>query len=216
MMRATDGSGAARPLALAVLGDSIAYGQGADRPDDAPGPRLAAGLREAGTPVSLAVHAVPGARSIALAAQVRSALAGRAEVALVIIGANDVTHFVPVEQSVSLLGGAVRDLRAAGTQVVVVPAPDLSAVPWVPVPFRPLVRAASEGLRTQQSRIALREGARVAHVDALHDRFAADVGLFSGDRFHPSSRGYALIAQALLPALTAAAADALAARDASA
>ncbi|MDT4950193.1 MAG: hypothetical protein QOJ37_2788, partial [Pseudonocardiales bacterium] len=32
---------------------------------------------------------------------------------------------------------------------------------------------------------------------------------FSGDRFHPSSAGYALIAAALSPAIHAAAADAL-------
>jgi lysophospholipase L1-like esterase len=32
-------------------------------------------------------------------------------------------------------------------------------------------------------------------------RFAAEPGLFSADRFHPSSAGYALVAEALAPHL---------------
>jgi lysophospholipase L1-like esterase len=38
--------------------------------------------------------------------------------------------------------------------------------------------------------------------------FALDPGLFSADRFHPSSEGYAVIASALAPAVRAAAAAA--------
>ena len=37
-------------------------------------------------------------------------------------------------------------------------------------------------------------------------RFTRDQGLFSADRFHPSSAGYAVIASALAPAVRAAAA----------
>ena len=35
----------------------------------------------------------------------------------------------------------------------------------------------------------------------LSARFAADPALFSADRFHPSSAGYALVADALAPHL---------------
>jgi lysophospholipase L1-like esterase len=42
---------------------------------------------------------------------------------------------------------------------------------------------------------------------ATTSSFAADPALFSADRFHPSSAGYAVIASAVLPAVLAAAWD---------
>lgn len=196
---------AAEALRLAVLGDSIAYGQGATRPADTVGSRLAAELAADGRPTAVRVFAVPGARSEALAAQVHASLAWEPHLAVIIIGANDLTHFVPPLQAADQLGRAVRDLRAAETQVVVAPAPDLSTVPWVPVQMRAIVAAGSAHLRQAQTHAALAAGARVADVDGMTAAaFADDVNLFSADRFHPSSAGYALIAAALRPAVHAA------------
>lgn len=195
-------------LNFAVLGDSIAYGQGATRRADTVGSRLAAELIAAGRPTEVRTFAVPGARSDGLAAQVRPAAAWPAELAVIIIGANDLTHFVPPHEAAERLGAAVRQLRGAGAEVVVAPAPDLSAVPWVPEQMRAIVRAGSARLREAQTRVALEEGARVADVDgSTAAAFASDVRLFSADRFHPSSAGYELIAAALSPAVHAAAAD---------
>src|SRR4029453_5106868 len=56
------------PLRLLVIGDSIAYGTGARRPEDALGPRLTDALVADGFDVDLHVLAVPGAVSPALAA----------------------------------------------------------------------------------------------------------------------------------------------------
>jgi lysophospholipase L1-like esterase len=197
-------------LTLAVLGDSIAYGQGAARPADTVGSRLAAELTAAGTPTDVRVFAVPGSRSDALAAQVRRATTWGAQVALIIVGANDLINFVPPEQAAAHLGDAVRALRTAGAQVVVAPAPDLSAVPWVPERMRSVVAAGSAILRRAQTGAALGAGARVADFDdGTTGAFSDDVTLFSADRFHPSSAGYALIAAALAPAVVAAAAAAL-------
>lgn len=197
-------------LTFAVLGDSIAYGQGADRHADTPGARLTARLAAAGRPANPHVVAVPGARSAGLAAQVRRAVALPAELALIIVGANDLTHFVPPQQAAALLGDAVRALTAAGAQVVVAPAPDLSVVAWIPAQLRTLVRTGSIALRAAQTQVALAAGARVADVNgSTSAAFAADPTLFCADRFHPSSAGYALIADALAPAVLAAAADVL-------
>jgi lysophospholipase L1-like esterase len=86
--------------------------------------------------------------------------------------------------------------------VVVAPAPDLSAVPHVPVFLRDAVRAAGESLRSQQAAAVLAEGGHVADPDQRASRaFASDASLFSGDLFHPSSAGYGVIADALLPAV---------------
>jgi lysophospholipase L1-like esterase len=191
---------------LAVLGDSIAWGQGAARERDRLASRLSEGLSLRGHDVESRVFAVPGARSSALAAQVGSALAWRPALAVIVIGANDLTHFEPVESAAQALGEGVRRLRAAGVEVVVAPAPDLSAVPHVPVFLREAVRSAGELLRQRQVAVVVAEGGRVADPDQRASRaFSSDPSLFSADRFHPSSAGYAVIADSLLPVLVEAA-----------
>lgn len=186
------------PLRLLVLGDSIAYGTGAARPEDTLGRRLSADLTIDGFDVDLHVLALPGAVSADLAAQVRRAQPLDADLALVVIGANDLARFVPAGQAAAALAAAVADLRAGNTDVVVVPAPDLSSVPFVPPAFRAAVRAASRTLQQHQERAAGGAGASVAHVAAeVTGDFGTDPALFSADRFHPSSAGYARIAAAL-------------------
>ena len=204
-MTATDG-GARHRLRLAFLGDSIAWGQGAARTDDRLAARLARRLEEDGWVVETRVHAAPGARSTALDAQVRRAIPDRPDVAIIVVGANDLTHQLPAERAAALLGAAVRQLRVRRVEVVLAPAPDLSVVPHIPPLLRQAVRAASQELRARQTQVAQSLGARVADADGATTRaFAADPRLFSADRFHPSSAGYAVIAAALLPEVRAAA-----------
>lgn len=191
---------------LAVLGDSIAYGLGATRPSDAVGPRLVDDLSRHGVDVQSRVFAFSGARSADLAGQVTAAVSWGPDVAVVIVGANDLTRLVPPERAAADLGAAVRRLRAAGAEVVVAPAPDLSVVPHVPPQFRALVQAGSELMRQAQRRAVVAAGGRIADAEgATSAAFAADPALFSRDRFHPSSAGYAVIAANLAPAVRAAA-----------
>lgn len=185
-------------LALAVLGDSIAFGTGATRTADALGPRLVAALAEDGVDASLQVVAVPGAVSAGLAGQVRQVV--RVDLALVVVGANDLTRLVPPATAAQQLGACVRDLRALGADVLVVPAPDLSTVPWVPPAFQALVATASAELQRRQTDAVRAAGGVAVPVGAdLAQRFRAQPALFAADRFHPSSAGYALIAEALAP-----------------
>jgi lysophospholipase L1-like esterase len=200
-------------LAFAVLGDSIAYGQGASQASDTVGARLAAGLAAGDIATDVRVFAVPGARSQALGAQAQLATAWQPDLVLIIIGANDLTHFVPPQQAAAHLAQAVRALCAVGAEVVVAPAPDLSVVPWVPPQMRMAVRAGSKLLQDEQSRVARAEGARVADIGVGPAAgFAVDPSLFSADRFHPSSAGYAVIAASLAPTVREAAVAALARR----
>jgi lysophospholipase L1-like esterase len=194
------------PLRLVVLGDSIAYGTGARHSDHSLGPRLSAALAADGFDVDLYVLAVPGAVSAQLAGQVRRAETLRPDLAVVVIGANDLARFVPVDQAAAALSAAVSALRAAGTDVVVVPAPDMSSIPFVPPAFRAAVRAACTQLEQRQSQVAEAAGAIVAHIAAeVAGAFAVDAAMFSGDRFHPSSAGYERIAAELTPTVLSAA-----------
>ena len=200
-------------LRLDLLGDSIAYGVGASRSGDRLAARLTQGLADRGFDVTTHVLALSGARSAGLARQVDLALSqteptadSDERVAVIVVGANDLTHMVPADQAAADLGRAVRRLRAVGAEVVVAPAPDLSVVPHVPPALRPVVRAGSMALRAAQVRAVREAGGRVADQDgATTAAFAADPALFSGDRFHPSSAGYRVIAAALLPVVVDAA-----------
>jgi lysophospholipase L1-like esterase len=193
-------------LRLALLGDSIAAGVGAADAADTLAPRLAAELAAAGLPALACVFAVPGAVSADLGRQVVRARAWPPDVAVVVVGANDLTRLVPAAQAAGHLRRAVRELRGLGAEVVLAPAPDLSVVPSVPAMVRHVVRAGSALLRHAQVRVTLDEGGRVADADAgTSAAFARDPSLFSTDRFHPSSAGYAAIAAALAPVVRAAA-----------
>ena len=185
-----------------MLGDSIAAGQGAARRTETPGARLADRLREDGHTVTTRVFAVPGARSDALAGQVDLAVGWRPDVAVVVVGANDLIHRTRATHAARELADAVRRLRDVGAEAVVAPAPDLSALPDVPPGLRPVLRSASMLLRDCQIAAAIAAGAHVADRDhATAAAFAADHALFSSDGFHPSGRGYAVITDALYPAV---------------
>jgi lysophospholipase L1-like esterase len=193
-------------LRMALLGDSIGFGQGAARTTDTPASRLSRALREHDVSVRTEVFAVPGARSVDLERQVDRALAWSPQLAVIVIGANDLAQRVRPEQAAAHLEDAVHRLRGAGAAVVVAPAPDLSVVPQVPSELRPSLREASRFLRARQMDAVLAAGGRVADGDGeTSSVFAEDRSLFSDDAFHPSSAGYAVITDALLPEVLAAA-----------
>lgn len=195
-------------MRLRLLGDSIAAGVGSTRREDTLGPLLATRLRAAGHDVDLRVHAVPGARSADLRAQVRAAVASGVDIAVVVVGANDLTRFVPARVGAQELHDAVARLRRAGAGVVVATAPDLSVVAHVPPALRDVVSAVSRDYAQAQLQAVIRAGGVVAHVErVVTPQFAADPALFAADRFHPSAAGYRAIAAALAPAVEAVAAE---------
>ncbi|NYE37091.1 lysophospholipase L1-like esterase [Nocardioides cavernae] len=196
------------PVDLLVLGDSIAAGLGAERPEHTLGGRLARGIAKgAGRSVRLRTAAVVGSESSMLAAQLASLpRAYRPDVAVIVVGGNDVTHRVPVADSVRHLGEAVEALQERGAHVVVGTCPDLGALRPVPQPLRTLGSRASRQLADAQRTEALRRGARVvslAHVVGPFFITNPDE-MFSLDRFHPSAHGYKRTAKAMLPSVLAA------------
>ncbi len=195
------------PIKLAMLGDSTSVGLGMTDPARTPAVMLATGLAEvAERPVRLHVVGKSGAASAELDEQVEAALAMEPDVAVIFIGANDVITGTSPATSVRHLVGAVRRLGDAGAAVLVGTCPDLGTVRPIAQPLRWVVRRWSRQIAAAQTVGVVGAGGRtVAFADLLGPEFHANPGeMFGPDRFHPSARGYAQAAYAVLPSVCAA------------
>jgi hypothetical protein len=84
-----------KPLNMVILGDSTGAGYGVHRPRETPGALLATGVsRRLRRPVRLHRLAVVGSMSSGLPYQVDAALEYDAEIAVILVGGNDVTHLL--------------------------------------------------------------------------------------------------------------------------
>lgn len=196
-----------RPVTMVILGDSSAAGYGVHRRRETPGSLLATGLsRRLHRPVRLHRFAVVGALSAVLKPQVEAALEVAPDIAVVLIGGNDVTNRTPPSVAVRYLVDAVRTLRAAGCEVVVGTCPDLGAIRPIQPPLRWLARRWSRQLAAAQTVAVVEAGGwTVSLGDLLGPRFDAEpTRMFAWDRFHPSAEGYAVAAAALLPTMLSA------------
>ncbi|MGS2614318.1 SGNH/GDSL hydrolase family protein [Micromonospora sp. LZ34] len=195
------------PVTMVILGDSSAAGFGVHRRRETPGALLATGLsRRLQRPVRLHRFAVVGAISAGLRHQVEAALDCRPDIAVILIGGNDVTNRTPLGLAVRYLVEAVRALRGAGCEVVVGTCPDLGAIRPIQPPLRWLARRWSRQLAAAQTVAVVEAGGwTVSLGDLLGPRFAAEpTRMFAWDRFHPSAEGYAVAAAALLPTVLSA------------
>lgn len=196
------------PIDLVVLGDSIAAGLGVQRRKDTLGGRLSKGLaHRTHRPVRLRTAAVVGSETSMLDAQLDDLPEDyRPDVAVIVVGGNDITHRIPVSVSISHLERAIARLQARGSAVVVGTCPDLGALRPVPQPLRSLGARLSRQLAAAQATAAARMGARPVDLRrAVGAVFISQPDeMFSLDRFHPSALGYRRTADALLPAVTAA------------
>lgn len=191
-------------LRLVMLGDSSAAGLGAGGPLETLGARLAQGLVEAaGRPVRFVNVATVGARSADLESQVTRALLLKPHVAVILIGGNDVTHLTRPQTAVRDLEFGVSRLVDAGAEVVVGTCPDLGTVKPIREPLRTVARRLSRQLAAAQTIAVVEAGGRsVSLGDLLGPEFSEFPDeMFANDRFHPSSRGYASAARAMLPSV---------------
>jgi lysophospholipase L1-like esterase len=192
-------------IRIAILGDSGAAGYGVERIEQTPGALVASGIAEvAQRPVYLRSFAIVGTRSSGLDAQLDRALTIEPHLAVILIGANDVTHKMPPSQSVRFLGEAVRRLRMSDVRVVVGTCPDLGTVKPIAPPLRQVARAWSRRLAAAQTIAVVEAGGRTLSLGSvLGPEFDTTPHLFGADRFHPSAEGYRAMADVLLPSLLA-------------
>jgi lysophospholipase L1-like esterase len=199
------------PIDLLLLGDSIAAGLGADRPKRTLGAQLARRLADrTNRAVRLHGAAVVGSETSMLRTQLAGLPSGyRADVAVIVVGGNDVTHRVKTSVSVDHLATAVTALQAQGTHVVVGTCPDLGTLTPVPQPLRAMAGLASRQLAAAQRDLVVGLGERAVSLrDVVGPFFVAEPEkMFAMDRFHPSSAGYRRTARAMLPSVLAALGD---------
>lgn len=189
------------PIRVAMIGDSTAAGYGVHRDRDTPAAQIAIGISDAARrPVHVTNVAVVGAESPDLPAQLTNLGRARVELAIIMIGANDVTELTKPAVAVPFLEQAVRELRAHGTEVIVGTCPDLGTIRPIAQPLRAYARRLSRKMAREQTVAVVRAGGRTVSLgDILGPLFAQRLELFSADRFHPSEAGYAEAARAVLP-----------------
>lgn len=203
------GGGLGPVIDLVVIGDSLAAGLGAHTKYQTIGGILAVGVSAlAGRPVRLTNKAKTGGEASWLDGQIDQVFAeiDHADVAVIIVGGNDVVHRVDVSASVRDLADAVERLRELGAEVVVGTCPDLGTINPVPQPLRALMRQWSRDMAAAQTMAVVEAGGRtVSTGDVVSRDFLSEPAhLFSEDQFHPSSNGYARVASLLLPSVCAA------------
>lgn len=193
------------PIELLLLGDSIAAGLGAELPKHTLGAQLARRVaKQTRRSVRLHTAALVGSESSMLRSQLASLPSGyHADVAVVVVGGNDVTHRVRTSASVAHLREAIEALGAVGTPVVVGTCPDLGTLTAIPQPLRSLAGRASRQLASAQREAALRLGARAVSLSRVVGPFFVTQPdeMFAEDRFHPSSAGYRRTAKSMLPSV---------------
>lgn len=202
-IRATVGEDNPQTVRLVMLGDSLAAGVGVRSVEDSVGGHLVALLAGDGHRIELSSVAVSGTRSLHLDTQVSRALLGESpDVAVILIGLNDVIGLVNPNEAARHLGDAVSRLVSTGVAVVVGTCPDLAASRALGPPLRQIVgwlgqriAYAQEPAVTEAGGVAVELAARTGAV------FRADPGTICVDGFHPSADGYRIWAHALYPAV---------------
>lgn len=195
-----------RTIRVLVLGDSAAVGYGVTRADATPSGMIGVGLAHVmDAPVEVQCRAVVGAQTSDLKGQIDLDPNWRPDVAVIVVGTNDVTHQVAPRTSVRLLGETVRRLVAEDCAVVVATCPDLGTIRPILQPLRSIARRLSRALARKQTIATVEAGGRaVSLADLLGTLFTEKRDLmFGADHFHPSETGYANMVSVLIPAISA-------------
>ncbi|MEO8432095.1 MAG: SGNH/GDSL hydrolase family protein [Acidobacteriota bacterium] len=200
----TLGSGA--PIRYLILGDSTAAGVGADYEQGVV--RSTARHLAERHRVEVVNLAVSGARfRDVLEDQLPRAGGRKADLVLLDVGANDVTHLTSSRSVRRDLEEILRSLLTANcdARIVVTGAPDMGSPPRIPFFLRGIAAARARRINVLARRaVADHELTFAPIAERTGAAFRRDRTLFAADRFHPNARGYALWTAVLDEALDAA------------
>lgn len=189
-----------RPLTYVAIGASDAVGIGASNPEtDGWVPRFAAQLGPNARLVNLGVSG--STLSQALDEQLAPALDAQPDVVTVWLVVNDLNARVPLEQYAANLNELLGQLQTTHAKVLVGNVPDLAALAAYsgidPTPLRNEVDAWNAVIADA----AARNGATLVDLHAHWQEITQHPEYVSADGFHPSSEGYAALADAFAAAL---------------
>lgn len=198
-----------RPVSLAIIGDSLAYGLGASRHDGGLTQRLYQRLRAERPGSSFSNYAVPhSTMGDVLRHQVPQLRGKQADAVLVIAGANDLRYTLDTIVFARRFRHLLDAVHAAAPQAIVIAGgmPDVTQTAGVPWLLKaPVMRLCRRMNSMMWSEVAERG-------DHFIDMFAftnaptwgCAASLLCEDGYHPNDDGYAQIAERAYPALAAA------------
>jgi lysophospholipase L1-like esterase len=177
--------------ALLVIGDSLAVGVGAERPEDTVAGRFAAEFPG----LAVVNRARSGARARDVLEQLQRVPERRYVAVMVAVGANDAIAATPLSHFERQLGEIHRRARALAPVVVHVGAANIGGAPLFFWPLDRILEWRMRRTRDIVERVCRRNGVRF--IDFFRpravDRFSRFPHRYYGpDRVHPSSRCYAL------------------------
>ena len=187
-------------LRLLVVGDSSAVGVGAPHQDLALAKPLARNLaRRIGRPVRWTLLAETGLTSAALLACLKARDVPEADLAVVILGVNDITNQVPLPQALKHRGEIAVWLEAhAGVSQVLYPAlPEMERFPSLPQPLAWWAGQMSRRNNRTQARWAAAWPLRTPRVRHVEMAGLMRPDLMAADGFHPGPGLYARVAEHL-------------------
>lgn len=205
-----------RPIEMIALGDSGMAGVGVDRLVDTLPVLIASRVAaRTGRPVHVVSYGRSGARTRDVLLKQLTLVRRKPDVVVLLVGTNDVTHLTPSSAPAKDTACLLAELGDLEPPVVMSSLPEFRAMRAVPLVVRAILDLKAASVRRVQWR-AVRDVANVHLVDVramVGDEFVTDVSTMSADQFHPSSRGYARIADVLSPTVAAVAVPEAAAID---
>lgn len=197
----TDETGAS-PLRVIVVGESTAAGCGAETHDEAfPGAFARAFGERCGRAVSWAVAGQNGATIRRVRHRLIPEIHEDVDVAVLLIGVNDVLTRTPVAQWRDDLMAVIDALAVLADRVVVAGIPPFDAFPSLPRALRTYLAERGRALDAAAREVcATRPAASWLAPFGLED---ADAAFFARDGFHPSAVGYRRWAEQIAQQLAA-------------
>lgn len=195
--------GSGKNINYVVLGDSTAVGQGGEYSKGIA--TKTAEFLAKDRQVNLQNFAVSGARtSDVLAKQVDEAAKLNPDIALISIGANDVTHLTSIQSVESDMKKIIKKLRIVNPalKIVITGSPQMGAVPRFPQPVRYIAKLRVSTINKMFIKLASEEKVTFAPLaEKTGPIFAKNPRLFAKDKFHPNNEGYAVWVPVLTDAL---------------
>lgn len=185
---------------MLVVGDSTAVGVGADTPA-----HTLPGYLSAALDASVENHAVSGAVTADLAAQIAAAKEPHYDLVLIQVGANDVVRFHAVAETNAQLDTILTKANALSDKVVLITAGKIGEAPIFPWFLKALITHRALEMRSAFKTTAATHSTAYVDLYAIADPFNTDPDkYYAPDGFHLSSDGWHFWYEQTRNAITAA------------